>query len=573
MGNSYSRFTRKFSLGNGPADMVAEYLITKEMGKMLGTLVALAVARMPILETFIWDMPTGILRDIWLALSSLADRSEGRGCQLKHVWIRWHDNAQAVADGPVSANAISVPALASIPPASPAVTGTGLVPPPPLPPGITTTPHVQSVLRVERPSFSILPPLESLTVLDIDELAYLDEMSVLIERSQDRLRELRVGIAAQAAKREWVKNWDGDDLNQVDLNVTWQNSSSAGSKRLGGVLGVLIGRVHDLKHSKRRKHATTNSKPEQLPDSMSKLNIDAIAASSASSEASESAQLEPGDYMLTQPITYRPHSESTGNGKLKLELLELERVPLCVPALQKAFDWTIMTSLTILNCPHHDLLWKSMRRTFSPIRLDSMSIPTSAQSKSLLSRALRLVDGDSKPAQTGNVVQYPLKLKKIHTDAVSPSLIAFLRETLAPDSLEVLFLLEGRTYPSEVTIGSICRGPLRRHRRSLKKLLIDSRDRALDGRIHPTQGWRKWMFNNEILRFVVSGKMTNLRELGLALDSKDWVMTSLFLCSLLCELCGKRETNVGPAPVPATASTTSASSLAVRHESRRSARG
>ena len=62
-GNLFSQFTRKFSLGNGPPDWVQEYLITKEAGKMLGTLVALTLARMPNLETFIWDMPTGVLRD------------------------------------------------------------------------------------------------------------------------------------------------------------------------------------------------------------------------------------------------------------------------------------------------------------------------------------------------------------------------------------------------------------------------------------------------------------------------------------------------------------------------------
>ena len=46
-GNYYSQFTKKFSLGNGPAEWVEEYLVTKECGKMLGTLVALSIARMP----------------------------------------------------------------------------------------------------------------------------------------------------------------------------------------------------------------------------------------------------------------------------------------------------------------------------------------------------------------------------------------------------------------------------------------------------------------------------------------------------------------------------------------------
>lgn len=58
-GNYFAQFTRKFSLGNGPSDWIQEYLISKEGGKMLGTLVALAVARMHNLTHFQWDMPSG----------------------------------------------------------------------------------------------------------------------------------------------------------------------------------------------------------------------------------------------------------------------------------------------------------------------------------------------------------------------------------------------------------------------------------------------------------------------------------------------------------------------------------
>lgn len=46
-GNYFSEFVKKFSLGNGPPEWVQEYLVTKEGGKMLGTLVALSIARMP----------------------------------------------------------------------------------------------------------------------------------------------------------------------------------------------------------------------------------------------------------------------------------------------------------------------------------------------------------------------------------------------------------------------------------------------------------------------------------------------------------------------------------------------
>jgi hypothetical protein len=60
LGNRYPQYTRKFSLGNGPSEWVQEYMITKESGKMLGTLVALAVARMVNLETFIWDVRSSL---------------------------------------------------------------------------------------------------------------------------------------------------------------------------------------------------------------------------------------------------------------------------------------------------------------------------------------------------------------------------------------------------------------------------------------------------------------------------------------------------------------------------------
>jgi hypothetical protein len=65
-----------------------EYSVAKETGKMLGTLVASAVARMVNLETFIWDIPTGVVREVWIALASLADRP-GHDCRLENVRIRW----------------------------------------------------------------------------------------------------------------------------------------------------------------------------------------------------------------------------------------------------------------------------------------------------------------------------------------------------------------------------------------------------------------------------------------------------------------------------------------------------
>jgi hypothetical protein len=122
------------------------------------------------------------------------------------------------------------------------------------------------------------------------------------------------------------------------------------------------------------------------------------------------------------------------DGKLKLQTLELERIPLSVAVLQKAFDWSILTNLTILDCAQHANLWLMLRRHFQPTAL-----------------------GISHASKHGANVQYHLNLKKIHTDAASPALISFLKETLAPNTLETLFLQDRRrpSAAAAVTIVSL----------------------------------------------------------------------------------------------------------------------
>ncbi|KAL8634641.1 MAG: hypothetical protein Q9228_007770 [Teloschistes exilis] len=115
--------------------------------------------------------------------------------------------------------------------------------------------------------------------------------------------------------------------------------------------------------------------------------------------------------------------------------------------------------------------------------------------------------------------EYRLNLRRIHTDTVSSALIQFLKETLAPNSLEWLFLQDSGAVTSEsspVTIDQIFKGPIRRHKSSLKKLMIDSAGPA------PSTRWRKWKFDREILSYIVSGKMGTLREVAFSLDYKDW---------------------------------------------------
>ena len=118
-------------------------------------------------------------------------------------------------------------------------------------------------------------------------------------------------------------------------------------------------------------------------------------------------------------------------------------------------------------------------------------------------------------------LEYGLNLKQIHTNAVSPSLITFLKETLAPNSLQVLFLQEGRSYNSAVTIDQIYRGPIKRHKASLQKLLIDSSEKGDDA--FGSTRWRRWMLTTEIITYLTSGRMASLKELGIALDYRDWV--------------------------------------------------
>ncbi|KAI9701948.1 MAG: hypothetical protein M1836_001292 [Candelina mexicana] len=621
-GNNFARYTRKFSLGNGPPDWVAEYMITKEGGKMLGTLVALAVARMPKLEVFVWDMPTGVLRDVWLALSSLADGRQGHDCHLERVWIRWHDNSDSVG-GSIPANVNAVPPPPPVP-GSLISTAVGILVPSSgtvtvqQPPGFSSPESgAQSAVldRVEYPTFSVLPPLKSLSVLDIDELLYLDEMSILIARSQSSLRELRVGIARQAIHKDWATTWDGPGLKQVDHDVSATINSVIGDKRLGGVLGVLVGRVYDI-HKKHPSNsasakekasvgpAMTNhpisiaetvavetalpdshepqvqplvssegkvsslsetpqpssplhihsspasfstSQSEQLPSSNASSKLDHIGPlanglspsllNSTASPAADFDQDSAANAASKQLTEKLPKSPSQGltlphegghdrrkplNGKLRLETLELERVQLSVSVVQRALDWSFLTNITLLCCENHEQLWKALRKSYAP-RSTQMSIaPLSRSNESTVHHGGGWSKSRTKPPALIDC-EYQLNLKKVHTDAVSPALVSFLKDTLAPNSLEVLFLKDNTAYLSTVTLKQIYRGPLRRHRASLRKLMIDSCERLVStDQPAPSARGRRWMFNREILGFVTSGKMCSLRELGLVLEYKDW---------------------------------------------------
>lgn len=534
-GNYFAQYTRKFSVGNGPPDWVQEYSVTKETGKMLGTLVALAVARMVNLETFIWDMPTGVVRDVWIALSSLADRP-GHECRLENVWIRWHDNSENTIrslSGVPTTSSLTLPETQNI-----------LVPP------LASSSLFRKYGHVEYPSLSILPALKKLSVLDIDEPSYLEEMSVLVKRSRDRLRELRIGLSSKVYKAEWLKP---QGSSQPEQQATSADPIS-GWPRAGGVLGAILGwpgrhsRQSSLKQedpAKAEEEIVSGDSPTQIetPASVNTL-VEGLSLHTPDAtpvhhlievqDIVDAGNIPPSNTQATHPIqpaaskapresskrssrAIYPHIPDSDRQSLKLEVLELERVPISAPVLLDTIDWTRLTTLTILRCEGHEKLWRGLRRRFFPFSTPCI-----------------------KNGRNGGTVQekgspeYPLKIKHIHTDAVSPYLLLFIKDTLRPDTLETAFLHGAPMHDSAVHIDGIYRNVIRNHRLSLRKLLVDSTERSTAGIEIGTSRWRKWMFTRDILTFITSGRMPKLRELSMTIDSKDWVRHCYRFILILC---------------------------------------
>ncbi|KAL8766404.1 MAG: hypothetical protein Q9209_006780 [Squamulea sp. 1 TL-2023] len=593
-GNHYPQYTRKFSLGNGRDKWIKEYRIDKESGKMLGTLVALALARMPNLESLVWDMPTGILRDCWLALESLGEGKDDHSRSLEKVWVRLHDNLEIVADSDISPRIpINSPGNTTSDPSQTQWSS-----------ALRNSPNSNRLLRsygyVEWPNFSVLPALKSLSVLDIDEPAYLEEMSVLIDRSFETLRELRVGFAVDVPRYGFASSRNIDFPNDASQRSTYK-----------GALDLLMSKIHNLspevgRHSINTVRTTDQSVgyEDQLSVSIQSgsdpapvttepivvasavLNLaetlDGLSISSSGDVASQELQTnvtktptalhpmvstevelldgcqvsdthDPGNQPLPNDssksnqekamlsssndippsiagVNVEPELEE--QNRLRLEVLELERVSLAVPVLLRTIDWSVVTSLTLLHCDSHERLWKAFRRIYTP-RLTATTTPDSPLPS--VRRKSKLVH-PRKPAASKQIEipfsEYRLNLRKLHTNTVSSALIAFLKDTLAPNSLESLFLQDGgivdldgsgqRTfYDSGVTVDAICRGPLKRHRCSLKKVMIDSSHRLSEDNNRNVK-WRKWKLDSDALSYLTSGKMSALRELSISLDYRDW---------------------------------------------------
>ncbi|KAL9131641.1 MAG: hypothetical protein Q9217_000452, partial [Psora testacea] len=573
-GNFFSQFTKKFSLGNGPPDLVQEYLVTKEGGKMLGTLVALSIARMPNLETFIWDMPTGILRDIWISLSSLGDYQPSK---LQKVFIRFHNNRKALEDSGLvrsssTGNQQSLPA--SAPPQN--VTQHAITSTSPMEAKLVYSNH-----HVENPNFSILPPLRSISAIAIDELANLDELSVLVRRSIDMLRELRVGMApemhtsglpADRGAMRFILNGGTLALLFNGLREWWPKICLESSTELGQVPSTTeppsLSNAHpppvQAPHpemvgtdSSSLARPTASSPMKPIPD-LNTATIDPALTQPSQSNASqrddpsrkhqlpESTEqnlvlrpntakealaspsketTDPADATPTKDTTSGLSGTAPSLKKFKLETIELERHFLNVYVLRRAIDWSCLNSLTLLQCLDTDALWSALRTQYAPATRPQsliLSIPTICLDKKKGPHPrLRRMKSSSHPPEQPQPI-YRMNLKHIHTDTVSVALLTFLKETLAPNTLQSLFLQDHPDYASAVTISHLYKGPLRRHRGSLTKLLLDSSHGPPNGRTRSVSA-RKWMLNREILSYIVApGKMPKLRELSISLEYKDW---------------------------------------------------
>ena len=102
----------------------------------------------------------------------------------------------------------------------------------------------------------------------------------------------------------------------------------------------------------------------------------------------------------------------------------------------------------------------------------------------------------------------------------------FLKESLAPNSLEQFIIQEDDVYESVVPVEAIYYHIIKRQRASLKTLLVDASRRNVSG---VNTHWRKWMFTREMLSFITSGRMPQLQELGMGIERDDWVSIKVFV--------------------------------------------
>ena len=383
---------------------------------------------------------------------------------------------------------------------------------------------------------------------------------MLIERSLPVLRELRIGVASHARVEMWAR--PQEDRTPIPPS---QMPANATVPRPGGILGILVSQFCDHFQMPKAGCAENLSGPMLAKagfgvEETQIIDEDETTVTATSivrktpvvdegvSQVDHLGQLLADQSLADEAFEHDPltlslpkrgqhdranqhHSRALSDvakepaltersRRLQLDVLELERVYISTNVLASAVDWSRLTTLTLLGCHNHEHLWKELRKQFTPVsRLRIPSSSTRSVSTSLAGLFSASSRNSTPMTHQHSSDEYSLKIRRLHTDSVSPALIAFIKDALAPDTLEWLFLQENNSYKSTVSMDMIYKGAIKRHRGSLKKLLIDSEVRKDEGSVPGS--WKRLIASRELLIAITSGKMS-LRELSLSIDYKDW---------------------------------------------------
>jgi len=165
-----------------------------------------------------------------------------------------------------------------------------------------------------------------------------------------------------------------------------------------------------------------------------------------------------------------------------------------------------------LDCPNNEQLWKLLRQQYAP---NSDHSQLKQQSS-----ALQIKQNLSRQS-TNELPQYQLALRNIHTNTITRALVSFIKDALGRNTLQSIYFQQSSIYPTLVDIDYIFKNVVKRHRASLRKVLIDWSEKRLDGRLVGSR-WRRWSADKDMISFITSGKMPALRELGLCVNGGDW---------------------------------------------------
>ncbi|KAI0483127.1 hypothetical protein GGR56DRAFT_623035 [Xylariaceae sp. FL0804] len=231
---NYAKHLRNLSLDTLSAGIKAEaaiasYLAKLSCGKFMNTLLLLTLRRAQLLDTFRWNIRVELSKPVYKQLHSLK-------C-LKHLHIRLQAGPPLYAlppplpyvttpfVGPVN----SGPLISQWTPPSISAVGQLFGPPPsllPPPPSYKPTWKPKSLKKApspkEPPTVAGFKDLESLSVLDIDNLEVITEIKACVRNSSSTLKKLKLSISdalATQARKPCLDAVEADDSDEDDFQV------------------------------------------------------------------------------------------------------------------------------------------------------------------------------------------------------------------------------------------------------------------------------------------------------------------------------------------------------------------